>query len=214
MCELFSLMTKINYLRYLREYLHNKIQLLNSFSFLFAIFLMPRKRRIPLRAALARQRAKKQVMMSSGANSSSSSSCSSSDESIETEISLYTPSSSEEEDEDEEEDEYQQNEKKEDDSDGEEVEESDDDKDDNDDDDDDDNDCEADYNEREMKEAKVEEEKSEAFLKKLLDTVGIVKHLTSTIGGNMVYIYKKYFILLLIFCSDSLKRMSRPYFSE
>ena len=176
---------------------------------------MPRKRRIPLRAALARQRAKKQVMMSSGANSSSSSSCSSSDESIETEISLYTPSSSEEEEEDEEEDEYQQNEKKEDDSDGEEVEESDDDKDDNDDDDDDDdNDCEADYNEREMKEAKVEEEKSEAFLKKLLDTVGIVKHLTSTIGGNMVYIYKKYFILLLIFCSDSLKRMSKPYFSE
>jgi hypothetical protein len=177
---------------------------------------MPRKRRIPLRAALARQRAKKQVMMSSGANSSSSSSCSSSDESIETEISLYTPSSSEEEEEDEEEDEYQQNEKKEDDSDGEEVEESDDDKDDNDDDDDDDddNDCEADYNEREMKEAKVEEEKSEAFLKKILDTVGIVKHLTSTIGGNMVYIYKKYFLLLLIFCSDSLKRMSRPYFSE
>jgi len=85
---------------------------------------MPRRKsqkRVPLRVALARQRAKKQVMMSRGAScssscSSSSSSCS--DESIETEISLYTPSSSEEDDDDdddeeEEEEEWQPNEKKE-----------------------------------------------------------------------------------------------------
>jgi hypothetical protein len=80
---------------------------------------MPRRKsqkRVPLRVALARQRAKKQVMMSRGASCSSS--CgSSSDESIETEISLYTPSSSEEDDDDdeeeEEEEEWQPNEKKE-----------------------------------------------------------------------------------------------------
>ena len=82
---------------------------------------MPRrksKKRVPLRVALARQRAKKQVMMSRGASCSSSCSSSSScsDESIETEISLYTPSSSEEDDDDEEEEEeeeWQSNEKKE-----------------------------------------------------------------------------------------------------
>ena len=117
------------------------------------------------------------------------------------EISLYTPTSSEEEDEDDDEDEYQPNEKKEekDDSDVEEEEENDDD----DDDDDDDIDCEEDDDDDGDKEGeikakakKVEEMKSETFLVNLLETVGIVKHLTSTIGGNMVYIYKN----ILYFC--------------
>ena len=76
---------------------------------------MPRRKsqkRVPLRVALARQRAKKQVMMSRGASCSSSCSSSSScsDESIETEISLYTPSSSEEDDDDEEEEEEEEEE--------------------------------------------------------------------------------------------------------